>query len=127
MKLAKNARLVMEVVDEQAPGAHATALDIVRRARGRSPRLGVSTVYRALDRLTEAGLVHAVRVPGAASVLYEAARQGHAHFLCTRCGGVQDIPYRLPAADLASLDAAHGVAVATATVTFEGLCSRCKG
>lgn len=125
-RLPKNYQIVHDVVSAQAPGRHAAAHEIHAEAKRRQPTIGYSTVYRALDRLRDAGLVHEVRVPGTASALYEPSRHGHAHFLCTGCGRVQDVDYAVPAADLSALDAAHGIAIADVSLTFNGLCPRCR-
>ncbi len=126
-QLPKNTRLVLDIVGAQVAGDHADAHAIFAAARLRRPGIGVSTVYRALERLSADGLIHAVRVPGAASALYEPARTGHAHFLCTRCGAVADIDYDLPPSAIAALNAAHGVVIAGAALTFSGLCAGCVG
>lgn len=125
-KLPKNYQLVFDIVSEQAPGRHAAAVDIFAAAKRRQPALGYSTVYRALDRLCQQGLVHEVRVPGTACALYEPARHGHAHFLCTGCGRVEDIDYDIPAADISGLNAAHGIAIADVSLTFNGFCRPCR-
>lgn len=124
-KLPKNTRLVLDLVSAQPLGQHVPAHEVYAAARRRQVSIGVSTVYRALERLCAAGLVHAVRVPGATSVLYEPARTGHAHFLCSGCGDVADIDYDLPAGDIAGLNARHGLAIRSAALTFSGLCGRC--
>ncbi len=126
LRLPRNYRIVHDVVAAQAPGRHAAAHDIYLEAKRRQPTIGYSTVYRALDRLCLEGLVQEVRVPGAASALYEPSRHGHAHFLCTGCGRVEDVDYALPPADLAALDRVHGIAIAAVSLTFNGLCPRCR-
>ncbi len=126
-KLSKNHQIVYDVVSAQAPGRHAAAGEIYAEAKRRQPSIGCSTVYRALDRLRNQGLVHEVRVPGNASALYETARHSHAHFLCTACGRVEDIGYDVPAADIVGLNAAHAIAIADVSVTFNGLCRTCQG
>jgi Fe2+ or Zn2+ uptake regulation protein len=126
-KLPKNYRLVFEVVCAQPAGVHAPASEIYAEARRRQAGIGCSTVYRALDRLCEAGLVHEVRVPGMASALYEAARSSHAHFRCTGCGAVEDVDYGIPAGDIAGLSQRFGIAIEDVSLTFNGRCRGCGG
>jgi Fur family ferric uptake transcriptional regulator len=126
-KLPRNYQVVFDVVCAQAPGQHAAAGDIYAAARRLQPSIGHSTVYRALDRLRDHGLVHEVRVPGTASALYERARHGHAHFLCTGCGRVEDIDYHIPESDIASLNSSRAIAIADVSLTFNGLCEACGG
>ena len=126
-RLPKNYRLVYDILCEQAAGAHATPGEIYAQARRRQPQIGHSTVYRALDRLRDLGLILEVRVPGAAAALYEPTRSGHAHFLCDRCGQVEDIDYALPPTLFDDVAASRGVAITTASLTLHGLCARCRG
>jgi Fur family transcriptional regulator, stress-responsive regulator len=125
-KLPKNYRLIFDVLCAQAEGHHASASEIHIAARQRQPGLGYSTVYRALDRLRDLGLVLEVRLPGSASALYEPARPGHAHFHCVSCGRVEDVEYSLPAHDLVRLAEHHGVEIDTVVTTLNGLCGQCR-
>jgi Fur family ferric uptake transcriptional regulator len=62
--------------------------DLVRRER---PRAGVASVYRALDTLTELGLVHRVEL-GSGGAQYEPADptgEHHHHLVCGDCGKVE--------------------------------------
>lgn len=125
-RLPENHRLVYDVVREQEAGTHATTRDIFAAVARRRPGIGYSTVYRALDRLCALGLIAQVRVPGGTSAVYEPARTGHAHFLCTTCGRVDDVEYVLAPAELQALAAAHDVEVREAMLTLRGTCARCR-
>ena len=126
-RLPENYRLVYAVVCEQAEGTHTTAGEIFAEAKRRRPRIGHSTVYRALDRLRDLGLVSEVRVPGAASALYEPNRSGHAHFMCERCGRVADIECPLPLEQFHGLGASQGAEVRAVSLTLHGICAGCSG
>lgn len=126
-RLPENHRLVYDVVCEQAEGLHTTAGEIFAEARRRRPRIGHSTVYRALDRLRDLGLVSEVRVPGAASSLYEPIRSGHAHFLCERCGRIEDIPYAVPLEQFHGVAESQGVEIRAVSLTLHGVCAGCSG
>jgi len=125
-RLPKNHSLIYEIVCEQAMGAHATPNAIFAEARRRRPGIGHSTVYRALGRLRDRGLILEVRVPGAASALYEPTRPGHAHFLCNRCGHVEDIDYALPLDVFDDVATNRGVDITAVSLTLHGLCVRCR-
>ncbi len=63
-------------------------MDIFQQARTYYHRLGLVTVYRTLDKLTEVGLVQRVHRPNGCGA-YVAAREGHVHLvICLRCGRV---------------------------------------
>lgn len=125
-RLPKNYALVREVVHQQGAGKHLTTADVHTLARRRRPAIGFTTVYRALNRLAELGLVSAVRVPGADTTYYEAAAGHHAHFRCTACGEVADLDYRLPPSVIAKIARTHGIDVSEALVNLAGHCAACR-
>lgn len=53
----------------------------------RLPHINLVTIYRALDYLTEGGLIRKLRLDGEES-LYEVQHEPHHHALCTECGKV---------------------------------------
>jgi Fur family ferric uptake transcriptional regulator len=84
--------------------------------------IDLSTVYRTVDALQEAGAVHHVHLGQGASVIHLSGEGHHHHLVCEVCGRTTDIPLDElgPLADL--LDR-HGYA--PATVHF-AIVSRCK-
>ena len=66
---------------------HLTAEEILKSIND----VGRATVYRALDRLTEEGIIHRLSLEHGASV-YEYVRKPHMHFRCSQCGKLYDIP-----------------------------------
>lgn len=126
VRLPKNYQLVYDIVREQGAGMHATMSAIFSEAKRRQPAIGYSTVYRALDRLRDLRLILEVKVLGAGSSLYELVRSSHAHFLCTRCGRVEDVDYALPTAMIEELATERGADITDASVTFQGICAHCR-
>lgn len=125
-KLPRNYQVVFDVVNAQAEGEHAAAGEVYAAAKRLQAGIGYSTVYRALDRLRDLGLVLEVRVPGSSSALYEAARANHAHFRCEQCGRIDDIPYELPAGEVRALAERCRVAISDVVLTFNGRCAACQ-
>lgn len=125
-RLPKNYRIVLEVVREQAMGQHATTSDIFSEAKRRQPRIGYSTVYRALDRLRHLGLVSEVRIPGTASALYEPLGSTHAHFVCDRCGRVDDIDDSPPPSAFSGLAEERHIEITNVSLTLHGICAQCR-
>jgi len=82
------------------------------------------TLYRTLDWLVEQELAHRVAGPDRAWRFNAVAdeRHGHAHFHCTRCGGVYCLETLQPAI-AATLPA--GYALERAELTFHGRCPQC--
>ncbi|MBV8726855.1 MAG: transcriptional repressor, partial [Candidatus Eremiobacteraeota bacterium] len=72
--------MINDIVRRQAHGVHLSVADVYARAKKRRPGIGFTTVYRALARLRDLGLISEIRLPGAEGAYYEAAGEAHAHF-----------------------------------------------
>jgi Fe2+ or Zn2+ uptake regulation protein len=124
--LAKNYRLIHEIVSEQGRGTHLSVADVYTLAKRRQPGIGETTVYRALARLRELGMVSEIQLPGADNAFYEPAGAAHAHFRCDVCGKVEDIEYTLAPKLVAELAQQHGAEVSEVLLSLHGRCSRCR-
>jgi Fur family ferric uptake transcriptional regulator len=116
-------RAVVEVLD--ATDDHLTAQDIGAAVQAAHPAIHVSTVYRALDRLSEAGMVSHLHV-GHAPVVYHLGQDDHhGHLVCGRCGAVLDVPATVmrPVATQVARD--YGFTVEPSHLALGGLCSGC--
>ena len=125
-RLPKNYALVYDIIREAGPGHHFSTQNLYDLARLRQPRIGYSTVHRALQRLSDLAMIGKLSLPGADAVAYEVAAGDHAHFHCERCGQVVDVDYTIPARTLSTLGARHKLAVRQATLTLSGICERCR-
>lgn len=125
-RLAKNYRMVYDIVREQGRGTHLAVADVYALAKRRQPGIGETTVYRALARLRELGLVSEIQVPGADNAFYESAGAAHAHFRCDVCGKVEDVEYTLPPKIIAELAHRHGADVNEVLLSLHGRCSHCR-
>lgn len=115
-------RAVVEVLD--ATDDHLTAQDIAAAVQGAHPAIHGSTVYRALDRLSEAGMVSHLHV-GHAPIVYHLGHDHHGHLVCGRCGAVLDVPATVlgPVATQVARD--YGFTVEPSHLALGGLCSGC--
>ena len=103
-------------------GVHATAEEIFLALNREDPRASRATVYNNLKSLTRAGLAREVTAEGKAA-RFDASLHPHHHFVCERCGNVEDIPwFELPAAARTSLGARQ---VRSVEVVFRGVCEKC--
>lgn len=72
---------------------HPTADTIYENMRIEYPNISLGTVYRNLGLLTELGEIVKLSIPGH-SDRYDYNVANHYHFICKRCGRVQDLPTR---------------------------------
>jgi Fur family transcriptional regulator, peroxide stress response regulator len=101
---------------------HPTAAEIFEAVNRMDPRSSRATTYNNLRDLVQAGLVREVAVEGRAA-RFDAKGMRHHHFICDRCGNVEDIEwYKVPRPASSSLDKR---VVRECEVIFRGLCAKC--
>jgi Fur family transcriptional regulator, peroxide stress response regulator len=71
---------------------HPTAAEIFKAVNRVDPRSSRATIYNNLRDLVEAGLVREVAVEGRAA-RFDAKDMRHHHFICDRCGNVEDVAW----------------------------------
>ena len=110
------------VLDALAVAGHSSPEDVHRVVGG---TMNLSTVYRTLESLADAGLVAHTHLAGHQTSWSLASTAGHAHLVCRRCERVVELD---PAATTALRDAAlarHGFAVEVNHLSVFGLCREC--
>jgi len=101
---------------------HPTAAEIFKAVNRVDPRSSRATTYNNLRDLVEAGLVHEVAVEGRAA-RFDAKGMRHHHFVCDRCGAVEDVEwYDVPRPASRSLGKRI---VRESQLIFRGLCAKC--
>jgi len=111
---------VMAFLMDQAN--HPTAAEIFEAVNRVDPRLSRATTYNNLRDLVEAGLVREVAVEGRAA-RFDARGMRHHHFICDRCGKVEDMEwYDVPAPRSGSLGKR---VLRECELIFRGLCAKC--
>ena len=117
IRISSQAKTVLNELAQKR--CHLTAEEILASL----DNIGMATVYRALDHLTELGLIRRLAL-GKKSAVYEYVRDSHVHFVCNGCGQVYDIQ-----ADFSGMvkEAARvcGHQVDWVEVTAHGVCSAC--
>ncbi len=69
---------------------HPDVDDVWRGVKGALPSVTRESIYRILNEFTDHGLLQ--RLDHVASARYDCQVGPHGHFLCTRCGQIQDFP-----------------------------------
>ena len=101
---------------------HPTAAEIFEAVNRVDPRSSRATTYNNLRDLVKAGLVREVAVEGRAG-RFDLEGMRHHHFICDRCGNVEDVEwYDVPRP--ASRSLAKRV-VRECQLLFRGLCAKC--
>ena len=101
---------------------HPTAAEIFEAVNRADPRSSRATTYNNLRDLVKAGLVREVAVEGRAG-RFDLEGMRHHHFVCERCGNVEDIDwYNVPKPAARSLGKR---VVRECQLLFRGLCAKC--
>ena len=101
---------------------HPTAAEIFEAVNRVDPRSSKATTYNNLRDLVEAGLVREVAVEGRAA-RFDAKGMQHHHFICDRCGNVEDIEwFDVPRPRSKSLGKR---VLRECELIFRGLCAKC--
>ena len=101
---------------------HPTAAEIFEAVNRADPRSSRATTYNNLRDLVQAGLVREVAVEGRAA-RFDAKRMRHHHFICDRCGNVEDIEwYDVPRPASGSIGKR---VLRECELIFRGFCAKC--
>jgi Fe2+ or Zn2+ uptake regulation protein len=101
---------------------HPTAAEIFEAVNRVDPRSSRATTYNNLRDLVQAGLVREVAVEGRAA-RFDARGMQHHHFICDRCGNVEDVDwFDVPRPAPRSLGKR---VVRECELIFRGLCAKC--
>ena len=111
---------VMAFLMEQ--NRHPTAAEIFEAVNRLDPRSSRATTYNNLRDLVQAGLVREVAIEGR-SARFDAKGMAHYHFVCDRCGHVEDMEwYQVPGPGSGALGKRI---LRECELIFRGLCAQC--
>ena len=104
---------------------HPSAEMVYDALRPEIPGLSLGTVYRNLKLLEEIGKVRRVAAHQGTE-RYDAICGDHAHFLCEKCGALQDLDSNLIQDIRWSLMRRQGYTPKKLDLTITGICPKCK-
>lgn len=102
--------------------SHPTAAEIFESVNRVNPRCSRATTYNNLRDLVHAGLVREVAIEGRAA-RFDAKGMRHHHFICDRCGVVEDMDWYEVAPP--APDSRGKRILRDCELIFRGLCEKC--
>jgi Fur family ferric uptake transcriptional regulator len=107
---------------------HLSAEDVYLLVKKKSPEIGLATVYRTLELLTELKVVDKINFGDGVS-RYDLRKEGAAHFhhhlVCIECGAVDEITEDLLDDVEKVVEKGWNFRIKDHRLTFHGVCHRC--
>jgi Fe2+ or Zn2+ uptake regulation protein len=117
-------RLALLDALEHAP--HSDAVSLHRTLLAADAHTSIQSVHNVLGDLTAAGMLRRIE-PANSPARYELrVGDNHHHIVCTSCGAVADVDCVVGHAPCLTPSDTVGYTLATAEVTFWGLCAACQ-
>jgi len=123
-RLTEPRRAIAGLIAER-PG-HFTAEDLLTASQARRLGLGRATVFRALDLLTELGVVERLDLPSGDHAFVACERAHHHHIVCASCGTATDVPDAGLAELVEQIGAASGYRIDRHRLELFGTCPSCQ-
>lgn len=108
---------------------HLSAEEVFLLVKEKAPEIGLATVYRTLDLLTELGIVDKINF-GDGVARYDLRKEGidhfHHHLVCMECGSVEEIMEDLLIDVEKIVEERWQFQVKNHRLTFHGVCKQCQ-
>ncbi|MBE3598456.1 MAG: transcriptional repressor [Limnochordaceae bacterium] len=104
--------------------SHPTADWVYQEVRKELPNISLGTVYRNLKILTASGEALELSY-GSSYSRFDGTPENHYHFVCQRCGRVEDVPMPVDESLDRAVEQLMGVKVRQHRLEFYGLCEQC--
>lgn len=127
-KLTPQRQATVEVLLENEE-AHLSAEDIFMRVQAKNASIGLATVYRTLEVLTEMDIVNKVTFQDGLArydLQKPMLKHSHHHLVCQNCGKITEINDDLVSKLAPEIMAEHHFQLSDHQLTFYGLCEVCQ-
>jgi Fur family ferric uptake transcriptional regulator len=102
-----------------------TAQELHDRLRSQGERVGLATVYRSLQALSDAGEVDQLRTDDGETAYRRCSRGHHHHLVCRACGRTVEVEGPAVEKWAEAIAAEHGYVNVAHTVEIFGTCAAC--
>ncbi len=120
----RRSKYCQEIIRAMKRLGHATNAELHLCLRQKYPELSVTTVHRATARLAERGNLCIAPTASDGSVRYDANIKPHDHFICAKCGLVQDIDIKDSVIPI--LEDSMKECCLTGRLVISGICKGCS-
>lgn len=118
-------RSAVNALLREVEGFH-SAQELHAMLRDRGTRVGLTTVYRTLQGMVDAGEVDVMRLPGGEHLYRRCSKSGHHHHLvCRSCGAAVEVEGPAVEAWAERVATQHGYVEVSHTLEILGTCPTC--
>jgi len=115
------------VLQALAAAGHATVDELAEAVQRTRPEVNLSTIYRTLEALDEAGLVTHAHLHHGSPTYHSVDADPHVHLVCSECGQVEEQPASVARNLAQHLLEATGFTLDVAHLAVHGTCASCSG
>ena len=126
MMIRRNSRqrqLILDVM--RGEGIHMNADQVYQKVKQADPSIGIATVYRNLNLLTEMGEIQKFQ-DRSTGFMYDGNPKKHHHFYCRYCKRYFDVSFSVEEQMIRQVEDQMGVSVEDLNISLEGCCNQCK-
>jgi Fur family ferric uptake transcriptional regulator len=117
-------RTAVSALLAQVGGFH-SAQDLHAMLRDRGDRVGLTTVYRTLQGLADAGEIDVMRPPGGEQLFRRCSQGHHHHLVCRSCGRAVEVEGPAVESWAEKVAAQNGFVDVSHTLEIFGTCPEC--
>ena len=123
-RLTPQREAVIKILLEN-PNQHLAAEDIYAMVRKTHPEIGMATVYRTLDLLSNEKIINQLNFEEGYSRYELESRTHHHHLVCLKCGKITEFNDHLLEKVEEEISAEHNFEIVGHLLKFYGYCSKC--
>jgi len=123
-KMTPQRRTVIKALFEC--GQFPTAQDILEYAKKVNPDMGIDTIYRNLNLLTEMGVLNQINIKSRDVSVFEIVTDHHHHLICLNCGKTECLDYCPVLQDVEKIADDKKFKIMGHSLEFYGYCSTCQ-
>ena len=110
----------LAILKELDTKGHASIEEIYETVKEMFPSISLATIYKNINALKEDGIISEICLHQKPK--FEIDKSPHAHFICKKCGSVEDIPFE----DIIKNDFDKKYPESKKELYIYGICEKCK-
>lgn len=127
-KLTPQREVTVQVMIDQE-SEHLSAEEIYMKVKNNNTGIGLATVYRTLEILTELNILNKITFQDGLARYdlnkHQNQHQPH-HLLCLKCGAIEEVTYDMLQSVEEEIERKYQFKISDHRLTFHGICRQCQ-